>query len=77
MRVRDRFFGDASRSLDRFGMLLAFTIAGVAGLSLIDLESIPDDVVRGLAALIMSVPPTNKVRALGFIAAEPMTGRSR
>jgi len=54
-RAERRLFDDASPGLDRFGILLVLTIASVVALSLIDLESIDDDVVRGLTGLALSL----------------------
>src|SRR5262245_18033203 len=43
-RWRPKFFDDRSRNLDRFGLLLATTIATIVVLSLVDLR--PDDAGR-------------------------------
>ncbi|MEM8620543.1 MAG: ion channel [Actinomycetota bacterium] len=50
-----RVFDDRSRGLDRFGLLLVLTIGSVVLLSLIDLESVDSDVVRGVMSLAMSL----------------------
>lgn len=54
-RVQRRFFDDESPHLDRFGTLLLLTIASVAALSLVDLNSIENDVVRGIVAFALSL----------------------
>ncbi|MEM9746033.1 MAG: ion channel [Actinomycetota bacterium] len=67
-RVERRFFDDTSSSLDRFGALLFLTVISVGTLSLIDLEAISDDVVRGMASLVLSVT-TGATLVLAFRAA--------
>lgn len=54
-RVERRLFDDDSSGLDRFGTLLVLTIASVAALSLVDLNSISNDVLRAVVALVLSV----------------------
>ncbi|MEM9516337.1 MAG: potassium channel family protein [Actinomycetota bacterium] len=51
----NRVFDDASRGLDRFALLLVLTIGSVVLLSLVDLESVEGDVVRGVISLVMSL----------------------
>jgi hypothetical protein len=52
-RVGDLLFDDASPDLDRFGSLLTLTIAAVIALSLIDVQSISDDLARGVLAIVL------------------------
>lgn len=67
-RLERRFFDEESPHLDRFGALLALTVVSVTALSLIDLESIPNDTWRGLAALALSLI-TGLTLVLAFRAA--------
>ena len=48
-------FDDDAHGLDRFGVLLMLTIGSVVGLSLLDLETIDSDVVRGVTTLVLSL----------------------
>ena len=54
-RVQRRFFDDESPHLDRCGILLLLTIASVAALSLVDLNSIDNDVARGIVSFLLSL----------------------
>ncbi|MCB0968238.1 MAG: two pore domain potassium channel family protein [Ilumatobacter sp.] len=66
--VTSRFFDDTSTGLDRFGSLLALTIASVVALSLIDVHAIDDSLARGLMSVVLSTT-TGFTLVLGFRAA--------
>ena len=67
-RIEGRFFDETSPGLDRFGSLLALTIAAVVALSLIDVTSIDDSMYRGLLSVVLSTV-TGFTLVLGFRAA--------
>lgn len=52
---RWRLFDDMSPHLDRFGLVLAFTIAAVVTLSLVDLRTSPDDFVGEIGLLVVTL----------------------
>lgn len=53
--VERHLFDDTSPDLDRFGALLVLTVASVAALSLVDLDSISNEVVRSVVSLLLSL----------------------
>ncbi|MEQ8437369.1 MAG: potassium channel family protein [Ilumatobacter fluminis] len=67
-RIESRFFDETSPSLDRFGSLLALTVASVVALSLIDVHAIENTLARGIFSIILSTV-TGITLVLGFRSA--------
>ena len=67
-RIESRFFDDTSAGLDRFGLLLAITVASVVALSLIDVSAIENSLARGIFSIVLSTV-TGLTLVLGFRSA--------